>query len=115
MKKCSYCGAEYPDDAAVCTVDQSPLDSPSSIQHSPITTANEPSGRLRAQRNLFFGLALLTAFMGTMKALGIFAIGAFPWGVEFALSVFCLIYGISLTMKIRKIKKRPSELEKEKN
>jgi hypothetical protein len=26
MKKCSYCGAEYPDDATVCVVDQTPLD-----------------------------------------------------------------------------------------
>ncbi len=29
MKKCSYCGAEYPDDATVCATDQTPLDSPS--------------------------------------------------------------------------------------
>jgi hypothetical protein len=26
MKKCSYCGAEYPDDALVCAVDQTPFD-----------------------------------------------------------------------------------------
>jgi hypothetical protein len=25
MKKCSYCGKEYPDDATICTVDQQPL------------------------------------------------------------------------------------------
>jgi hypothetical protein len=25
MKKCSYCGKEYPDDAVVCAVDQNPL------------------------------------------------------------------------------------------
>jgi hypothetical protein len=25
MKKCSYCGREYPDDAVACTVDQNPL------------------------------------------------------------------------------------------
>jgi Domain of unknown function (DUF4034) len=28
MKKCSYCGAEYPDDAVMCAVDQTPLDNP---------------------------------------------------------------------------------------
>ena len=28
MKKCSYCGAEYPDDAAVCLIDQTPLEIP---------------------------------------------------------------------------------------
>ena len=26
MKKCSYCGAEHPDDATVCAVDQTPFD-----------------------------------------------------------------------------------------
>ena len=29
MKKCSYCGAEYPDDAVMCAIDQTPLDRPS--------------------------------------------------------------------------------------
>lgn len=27
MKVCSYCGQEYPDDASVCVIDQTPLDS----------------------------------------------------------------------------------------
>jgi len=26
MKKCSYCGAEYPDDLVVCPIDQTPFD-----------------------------------------------------------------------------------------
>ena len=30
MKKCSYCGAEYPDDAVVCSADHTSLDSPPS-------------------------------------------------------------------------------------
>jgi hypothetical protein len=28
MKKCSYCGAEYPDDAVMCAIDHTALDSP---------------------------------------------------------------------------------------
>jgi hypothetical protein len=28
MKKCSYCGAEYPDDAVMCPVDHTPLERP---------------------------------------------------------------------------------------
>jgi hypothetical protein len=27
MKTCSYCGAEYPDDAVMCAIDQTPLES----------------------------------------------------------------------------------------
>jgi hypothetical protein len=26
MKRCSYCGAEYPDDAMVCATDNTPLE-----------------------------------------------------------------------------------------
>jgi hypothetical protein len=29
MKKCPYCGKEYPDDATVCTIDHNPLESSS--------------------------------------------------------------------------------------
>ncbi len=28
MKKCSYCGAEYPDDVTACVTDQTPLEQP---------------------------------------------------------------------------------------
>jgi hypothetical protein len=31
MKKCSYCGAEYPDDAVVCAIDRTPFESPGEL------------------------------------------------------------------------------------
>lgn len=37
MKRCSYCGVEYPDDAAQCSVDQSEL-----LEDSPARAPSEP-------------------------------------------------------------------------
>jgi hypothetical protein len=64
---------------------------------------NEPLTQLRKQQKLSFGLFLLTAFMGTMKAIGVFAVGTFPWYTEFVLSGFMWCYWVFLTFKIRKV------------
>ena len=32
MKKCSYCGAEYPDDAVICAIDHTPFECPNEPQ-----------------------------------------------------------------------------------
>lgn len=46
MKKCPYCGKEYPDDATVCAIDQEPLqsDTPPAAQTSedPKPDSEEP-------------------------------------------------------------------------
>jgi membrane protease YdiL (CAAX protease family) len=44
MKKCSYCGAEYSDDATACVTDQTPLDQPHFKNPDPIppTTGEKP-------------------------------------------------------------------------
>jgi len=39
MKKCSYCGKEYPDDATICIVDQQPLQE----VHPPLLNRPAPS------------------------------------------------------------------------
>ena len=45
MKTCSYCGREYPDDATVCAVDQTPLvaDVPEAAPAATETAAPEPA------------------------------------------------------------------------
>lgn len=40
MKTCSYCGAEYPDDAVVCAVDHTPFETPAERLAEP--SAPEP-------------------------------------------------------------------------
>jgi len=35
MKKCTYCGKEYPDEATVCELDEEPLIDPSTPKPSP--------------------------------------------------------------------------------
>ena len=44
MKKCSYCGKEYPDEASVCVIDREPLESNVSTPHSDseVNTATSP-------------------------------------------------------------------------
>lgn len=39
MKRCSYCGAEYPDDSVMCTLDQTPLES---SNPAPVPVRAEP-------------------------------------------------------------------------
>jgi hypothetical protein len=58
---------------------------------------------LRKQQKLASGLFLLTGFMGTMKAIGWFGAGTFPWYTEFVLAGFLLCYWVFLTFKIKKI------------
>jgi hypothetical protein len=51
MKTCPYCGAEYPDDALVCPIDQTPFERPadeipSSSPPSPTPEPNRPEYEL---------------------------------------------------------------------
>jgi len=81
MKTCSYCGKEYPDDADVCTIDQSPL-----VLSTP-KPLTDPSGSppknqpITTQSILSIGgfavLAGLSGFGLTWLVIGFFAKGIF--------------------------------------
>ena len=70
---------------------------------------NGPLTRLKKEQKLSLGMAVLAAFMGGMKVAGIFAIGTFPFWTEFAASAFMLIYGIFLTVKIKRLEAKNKE------
>ena len=55
MKKCSYCGAEYPDDTIICVIDHTSLDSP------PLSFSFPWAG-------FFAWFGLLTGMFGTFRA-----------------------------------------------
>jgi hypothetical protein len=42
MKKCSYCGAEYPDDAVMCAIDHTPFECPSEPSPPPESERLDP-------------------------------------------------------------------------
>jgi hypothetical protein len=41
MKKCSYCGAEYPDDTAMCALDHTPFECPAESPKSVVESIGE--------------------------------------------------------------------------
>jgi hypothetical protein len=59
MNKCSYCGAEYPDDVVACPIDQTPL---RDTHLEPVQKA--PSGLTVFALNIFRLLAIPTAIVG---------------------------------------------------
>jgi hypothetical protein len=74
MKKCSYCGAEYPDDLVACPVDQTPFEK---VHHSIVETESkrrpvidENRGRTQELRRIGFQKILVGIVL-------IFAVGVF--------------------------------------
>jgi hypothetical protein len=69
--------------------------------------SDDTLAKLKKQRNLMFGMAALTAFMETMKVVGIFSIGVFPVWAGFGLSIALLVYGIVLAIKVQNSEQTP--------
>jgi hypothetical protein len=71
MKQCSYCGAEYPDDAIVCAIDQTPFDKICLAENPPVAPA--------IKRKIPIPLSIVSYcfFASGISYLGWFAIGAY--------------------------------------
>lgn len=64
MKRCSYCGTEYPDEATVCAIDQTPFEEPRLVEAPPV------ANKIRRQMPML--LSIVTCYL---FASGIFQIG----------------------------------------
>jgi len=99
MKTCSYCGAQYPDEAEVCTTDQQPL-------KGLAESASRVRRQFRSAWNLRLGIFLaylpIVAFAVTFIYLAnvprdtIHAPEDYAWGVVLVLSAFVCFAGICL-------------------
>ena len=69
MKRCSYCGAEYPDDATECTVDQTPL---GGIPLEPATSIKLPEFGIFSEHKIPISLSLVSYLFFSTGA-GLFA------------------------------------------
>ena len=64
MKKCSYCGREYPDDAVgCCETDQTPLSSPDGVQAG---TENEQAPKVQSPFQRVIVIASLACLVSLM-------------------------------------------------
>jgi hypothetical protein len=73
MKKCSYCGAEYPDDATACVIDETPLDE---VQSEP-THFKHPTFAIFSEHKIPVSLAIVSYlffFPGAMCFAGVISI-----------------------------------------
>jgi hypothetical protein len=64
MKRCSYCGTEYSDDATVCALDQTPFEEPRSVEAAPVART--------IRRKIPLSLSIVSCYL---IASGIFQIG----------------------------------------
>jgi len=85
MKRCSYCGTEYPDGATVCALDQTPFEEPRSVEAAPVART--------IRRKIPLSLSIVSCYL---IASGIFQIGlSIMIGLYLAnIPILNVVYGV---------------------
>ena len=113
MKKCTYCGKEYPDEATVCDIDANPLVATTTLggeihrePSSQISPAKLQAGHLLAMSKWRFYLLFATkssialgvlSFLASFLGLpGFFMFFAIPFGSMEAIAAYCSNHNIDL-------------------
>lgn len=99
MKKCPYCGTEYPDDATACAIDQTPFTETSS---NPVTTVKFPKFGIFSERKIPVSLTLVSYLFfatgaGSFAAVGFLTFFLVLMASDYASShilASCLIGGV---------------------
>jgi hypothetical protein len=86
MKRCRYCGAEYPDDAIVCTIDQTPFDE---TTPEPVPSIKLPRFGIFSERKIPVSLVLVSYLF--------FLYGAGPIAAMGFISGFLIFFGNDIT------------------
>ncbi|HVU28635.1 MAG TPA: hypothetical protein VHG71_12990 [Verrucomicrobiae bacterium] len=96
MKRCSYCGAGYPDDTMVCAVDQTPLEQ-SRLAEAPAVVS-------MIRRKIPLPLSIVSCYL---VASGIFQIG---WSILIApylgsIPILNVVYGVLILVVCRGLRR----------
>ena len=98
MKKCSYCGREYPDDAVgCCEIDQTPLASPGDV---PAGNENERTSKLQFPFQRVIVIASLACFVSLMFLYCAARPAVSPLHVWWVELLACAIIPISVTYMV---------------